>query len=81
MKMKIRVKLFGQLKKKIPAYQNDQGLELELPERAKVGDLLSLLNITDPKTTTAIVNGRVLTWEENLPRDSVVNLFYIMFGG
>lgn len=79
--MKITVKLFGELRKKIPAYQHDQGLELELPEGAKAGDLLVLLNIADPKTTTAIVNGRVMVWGEKLPRDAVVNLFYVMFGG
>lgn len=79
--MKIKVKLFGELRKKIPAYRHDQGLELELPERAKAGDLLSLLNITDPKTTTAVVNGRVMAWEEKLPRDAVVNLFPVMYGG
>lgn len=79
--MKIKVKLFGQLRKQVPAYQHDQGLELELPEGAKAGDLLALLNITDPKTTTTIVSGRVMAWEEKLPRDEVVNLFYVMFGG
>jgi sulfur carrier protein ThiS len=79
--MKIKVKLFGQLKKKIPAYQHDQGLEMELPEGAKAGDLLSLLNITDPKATTAIVNGRVVAWEERLPHGALVNIFHVMFGG
>jgi sulfur carrier protein ThiS len=79
--MKIKVKLFGELRKKIPAYQHDKGLELEIPEGSKVADLMALLNISNPQTTTAIMDGRVLALEERLSQNSLINIFHVMFGG
>jgi sulfur carrier protein ThiS len=79
--MKIKVKLFGELRKKITDYQHDKGLELEIPEGSTVADLTALLKISNPQTITAIMEGRILPLEEKLSRGSLVNIFHVMFGG
>jgi sulfur carrier protein ThiS len=79
--MKIKVKLFGELRKKISAYQQDKGLELTIPEGSKVADLMALLKISNTQTITAIMEGRVLSLEEKLSHDSLINIFHVMYGG
>jgi sulfur carrier protein ThiS len=79
--MKIKVKLFGQLRKDIPAYHHDQGLDLEISEGSTVADLMALLKISNPRTITAIMEGRVLSLEEKLINGSLINLFHVMYGG
>ena len=44
--MKIRVKLFGTLKGNVSDYDPEHGLEVEIPDGAKVADLLSHLGIS-----------------------------------
>ena len=39
--MKITVKLFGRLRKHIPDYDSDNGVEIELPDGGSANDLLS----------------------------------------
>ena len=79
--MKITVKLFGELRRDIPAYQHDKGMELTIPEGSKVADLMALLKISNPQTITAIMEGRVLPLEEKLINGSLINLFHVMYGG
>jgi sulfur carrier protein ThiS len=79
--MKITVKLFGELRRDIPAYQHDKGMELTIPEGSKVVDLMALLKISNPQTITAIMEGRVLPSEEKLINGSLINLFHVMYGG
>ncbi|MGD0021610.1 MAG: MoaD/ThiS family protein [Smithellaceae bacterium] len=79
--MKIKVKLFGQLRKDIPAYQHDKGMELTIPEGSKVTDLMALLKIPNPQAITAIMEGRVLPLEEKLINGSLINIFPVMYGG
>lgn len=79
--MKITVKLFGELKRKIPDYRPDKGLEMDIPEGSKVADLLALLGIPTSPGATVIMEGRVLPWEEKLINGSLINLFHVMYGG
>jgi sulfur carrier protein ThiS len=79
--MKITVKLFGALKRKIPDYRLDKGLEMDIPEGSKVADLLALLGIPASPGATVIMEGRVLPAEEKLPNDALINLFHVMYGG
>ncbi len=79
--MKIKVKLFGQLRKDVPTYHHDQGLELEISEGSTVADLLALLKISNPRAITAIMEGRVLPLKEELINGSLINLFHVMYGG
>jgi sulfur carrier protein ThiS len=79
--MKIAVKLFGDLKRKISDYRPDTGLEIDIPEGSKVDDLLALLGISIPPVVTVIRDGRVLPLEEKLTPNSLVNIFPVMYGG
>ena len=79
--MKITVKLFGELKRKIPDYSPDNGLEMDIPEGSKVADLLALLGISSSPGATVIMEGRVLPLEEKLINGSLINLFHVMYGG
>jgi sulfur carrier protein ThiS len=79
--MKITVKLFGELKRKIPDYRPDKGLEMDIPEGSKVADLLALLGIPTSPGATVIMEGRVLPLEERLSHGSLVNIFHVMYGG
>ena len=45
--MKIRVRLFGILGQRFETYNPADGLEVEIPDGAKVKDLLSHLEISD----------------------------------
>jgi len=79
--MKITVKLFGELKRKIPDYRPDKGLEMDIPEGSKVADLLALLGIPTSPGATVIMEGRVLPLEEKLINGSLINFFHVMYGG
>jgi len=79
--MKITVKLFGELKRKIPDYRPDKGLEMDIPEGSKVADLLALLGIPTSPGATVIMEGRVLPLEERLSHGALVNIFHVMYGG
>ena len=79
--MKITVKLFGELKRKIPDYRPDRGLEMDIPEGSKVADLFALLGIPTSPGATVIMEGRVLPLEEKLINGSLINLFHVMYGG
>ena len=79
--MKITIKLFGDLKRKIPDYRPDKGLEMDIPEGSKVADLLALLGIPTSPGATVIMEGRVLPLEEKLITGSLINIFHVMYGG
>jgi sulfur carrier protein ThiS len=79
--MKITVKLFGDLKRRFPEYNPHQGLDVDIPEGAKVADLLALLGISTAPAATVIMEGRVLRSEEGLSPGSLVNIFHVMYGG
>jgi sulfur carrier protein ThiS len=79
--MNVTVKLFGDLKRKIPDYKPEKGLEMEIPEGSKVADLLALLRIPTSPGATVIMEGRVLPLEERLSQGSLINLFHVMYGG
>ena len=79
--MKITIKLFGDLKRKIPDYRPDKGLEMDIPKGSKVADLLALLGIPTSPGATVIMEGRVFPLEEKLINGSLINLFHVMYGG
>jgi sulfur carrier protein ThiS len=79
--MKIRIKLFGELKRRTSGYQTDKGLEMEIPEGSDVSDLLTLLGISAPPGAAVIMDGRVLSPTEKLLDGSTLNLFRVMYGG
>ena len=57
-RMKVKVKLYGTLSQRFPGYQPLHGIEVEIPDDAKVKDLLAHLKISESEGTV-VVDGRV----------------------
>ena len=79
--MKIRVKIFGTLKRHISGYDPVHGLEVEIPDGAKVEDLCSHLGIPQKDTPIVTVNHRIVKAEEALTDRSEVNVIQRVSGG
>ena len=79
--MKISVKLFGTLSDFFPGYDFEKGLEVDLPEGAKVSDLLKVLDISDNQGATVLMDSRLLSREERLVSGSFVLIFQALDGG
>ncbi len=79
--MRITVKLFGTLSDLFPDYDFEKGLEVDLPEGAKVADLLAHLKISDEQGGTVLMDSRVLPKDEPLTPGSQVLVFQALNGG
>ena len=79
--MKIRVRLFGTLGKDLPDYRHAAGLEVEIPENAKVGDLLRHLKIAESQRAVVAINGRIMKPDDILQSGAAVHVFQSVFGG
>ena len=79
--MKIRVKLFGTLPQRYPGYDPEDGLEVEIPDGAKVKDLLAYLEISSSDGGVAAIDNVVLNVEEKLKEGVCVRIFQGAFGG
>ena len=79
--MKIRVKVFGTLKRHISGYDPVHGVEVEIPEGAKVEDLCSHLEIPQKDTPIVTLNHRIVKTGEELIDGSEVNLIQRVSGG
>ena len=79
--MKIRIKLFGTLPQRYPDYDPKQGLEVEIPEGAKVKDLLARLDISASDGGLVAVDNRVVQHDDELKDGVSVRIFQRAFGG
>ena len=79
--MKIRVKLFGTLPQRYPNYDPLQGFELEIPDGAKVKDLLARLEILASDGGLVVVDNLVVQHDDALKESVSVRIFQSVFGG
>jgi sulfur carrier protein ThiS len=79
--MKINVKLFGTLPQRFPDYNSTQGLEVEIPDGAKVKDLLAHLDISSSDSGFVAVNNQVVRHDDDLKEGASVRIFQRAFGG
>jgi sulfur carrier protein ThiS len=79
--MKVRVRLFGTLRRYVPDYDPEHGLEIEIPDGGKVQDLLAHLEISKSSATVASVNDRIAKMDDELVDGSRVNLIQPAHGG
>ncbi len=79
--MKIRVKLFGTLPQRIPDYNSARGLEVEIPDGAKVKDLLAHLDISSSDSGFVAVNNQVVQHDNDLKEGASVRIFQRALGG
>jgi sulfur carrier protein ThiS len=79
--MKVWVKLFGTLPQRYPGYDPEDGLEIEIPDGAKVKDLLADLEISSSDGGVAAIDNVVVNVEEKLKEGVCVRIFQGAFGG
>ena len=79
--MKIKVKLFGTLGKRFPGYHREQGMDVEVPDGARVKDLLAHLEISKSFGGVVAVEGKLLSEDAKLGNGAEVNIFQSVFGG
>jgi sulfur carrier protein ThiS len=79
--MKVRVKLFGTLPQKYPDYDSSQGIEMEIPDRAKVKDLLVRLEIYASDGCMVAVDNLMVKHDDTLKEGVPVHIFQTAFGG
>lgn len=79
--MKIRVKLFGILPQRYPDYDSSRGLEVEIPEGARVKDLLARLEISASDGGLVAIDNLVVQHDHELETGVSVRIFQRAFGG
>jgi len=79
--MKIRVRLFGTLPRQYPDYDPSQGFEVEIPDGAKVKDLLARLEIFASDGGMVTVDNLVALDDDALKDGVSVRIFQTAFGG
>jgi len=79
--MKVRVALHGTLSRRFPDYEPAKGMEVEIPARGTVRDLLAILEIPGTMRPVIVLEGRVLKGDEEIPLGSRVFLFQPIHGG
>ncbi len=78
--MKVKVKLFGHLREKLPQ-ENEGGALLELREGATVSDLLSHLSLPLDAAPTIFINDRQERRDASLHEGDRVSLIPPLVGG
>ena len=79
--MKVKVKLFGTLGKRFPGYHHEQGMDVEIPDGARVKDLLAHLDISPSQGGIVSVDTRLMKPNDKLQNGALVNIFQPVFGG
>ena len=79
--MKIRVKLFGTLPQRYPDYDSTQGLEVEIPDGARVKDLLAHLELSASDGGLVAIDNLVVPHDHELTDGASVRIFQRAFGG
>ena len=79
--MKIRVILFGTLRKSFSDHDPVHGMEIEIPEGSTVGDLIAHIDLPAKKFGLVSVDGQLVKAGNLLQENAVVRVFQPIFGG
>jgi sulfur carrier protein ThiS len=79
--MKIRVILFGTLRKSFADHDPVHGMEVEIPEGSTVGDLIAHIDLPAKKFGLVSVDGQLVKAGNLLQENAVVRVFQPIFGG
>ncbi len=67
--------------KRFPGYHHEQGMDVEIPDGARVKDLLAHLEISKSFEGVVAVEGKLPTEDARLGNGAEVNIFQSVFGG
>jgi sulfur carrier protein ThiS len=79
--MKVWVKLFGTLSQRYPEYDPADGLEVEIPDGARVKDLLAHLELSASDGGVVAIDNVVVNVEDRLKEGVRVRIIQGAFGG
>ena len=79
--MRVRAKLFGILRKKIPHYDPESGIIVDIKDGATVNDLVAHLGLDQAKMGMVSMNGRLVKADQVIDDESLVRIFQPIFGG
>jgi sulfur carrier protein ThiS len=79
--MKVKVELFGTLGKHIHDYPHEDGLTIEVPAGAAVGDLLALLELPARRIGMVVMDGRLVNAKDKVRDGARLKVFQPIFGG
>jgi len=79
--MQLRVKLFGTLSGRVQGYDPEHGLEVVLPDGARVRDLMDRLEIDAAELNVVTVDGKILKPDAELKDGVCAHVIPAVFGG
>ena len=79
--MKVRVLLFGTLRKYVSGYDSKNGFEIDIPDGSKVRDLLAHLGIPKSEIPVITIDYRMAVLDDELADKTQVNLLQLAHGG
>ncbi|MFZ7113168.1 MAG: hypothetical protein ACOWYE_15910 [Desulfatiglandales bacterium] len=79
--MKVLVKLYGTLSRGFPGYRHSQGMEIDIPDGARVKNLLAHLAIPESQGACIAVKGLILKAGEKVPGGVDVQVLQTISGG
>ena len=71
----------GTLGQSFPCYRHDEGIEVEIPDGARVRNLLAHLKISESQGSIVSVDARLKKPDHKLGDGAVVSVFQPVFGG
>jgi sulfur carrier protein ThiS len=79
--MKVQVRLYGTLSQQVPNYQHSQGIEVEVPDGARVKDLLAHLAISESQGAVVAMEGRLLKADDTMQLGLPLHILQSLSGG
>jgi molybdopterin converting factor small subunit len=79
--MKIRVRLLGLLSKEVSSYDTARGLEIDVPQGATYGDIITTLSLPPEKAGMFSVRGILKKRDEPMVEGDEVHIFMPLAGG
>lgn len=79
--MKVRIKLYGTLSKSCTGYDPATGIEMEIPDDTRVGDLLEKLNISQASIGLVSMDETLVKAGDRVVDGSEVKFFQPISGG
>ena len=79
--MKINVKLFGTLGQGFPGYDSLKGLDVDIPDDARVKNLLAHLDIPETSGFMVIMDNTIVKPIDKLLKGATIKIFQALAGG
>jgi len=79
--LKLNIKLYGTLSRSFDDYDHLSGLDVLLPEKSSIQDLLVYLNILPNRVGMILMDGRPVQKDTQLKNDTQIKILQPIAGG